>query len=138
MKGKNIEEINLGDKASFEKTISESDVYLFAGITGDLNPAHINEEASSKTIFKSRIVHGILISGFISTVLGMYLPGPGTIYLAQDLRFLAPVKIGNTIKAEVEVIEINREKNRIKLKTTVANEEGKIVIDGVATVMPPK
>jgi len=68
----------------------------------------------------------------------MYLPGPGTIYLAQNLEFLAPVKIGNTVKAEVEVIEINREKNRIKLKTTVVNEEGKIVIDGVATVMPPK
>ncbi|WP_461615172.1 MaoC family dehydratase [Clostridium sp. Marseille-QA1073] len=138
MKGKTIEEINLGDKASFEKTISESDVYLFAGITGDLNPAHINEEASSKTTFKGRIVHGILVSGFISTVLGMYLPGPGTIYLEQNLKFLAPVKIGNTVKADVEVIEINKEKNRVKLKTTVINEEGKIVIDGVATVIPPK
>ncbi len=89
-------------------------------------------------MFKSRIVHGILVSGLISTVLGMYLPGPVTIYLAQNLKFLVPMKIGNTVKAEVEVIEINREKNRVKLKTTVVNEEGKIVIDGVATVMPPK
>ncbi len=89
-------------------------------------------------MFKSRIVHGILVSGLISTVLGMYLPGPETIYLAQNLKFLVPMKIGNTVKAEVEVIEINREKNRVKLKTTVVNEEGKIVIDGVATVMPPK
>lgn len=138
MIGKTIDEIKLGDKACFEKTISETDVYLFAGITGDLNPAHINQVASEQTMFKGRIAHGILVSGLISTVLGMYLPGPGTIYLGQELKFTAPVKIGDTIKAEAEVIEMITEKNRIKLRTVCTNQEGKVVIDGVATVMPPK
>jgi 3-hydroxybutyryl-CoA dehydratase len=138
MIGKTIDQISLGDKAEFQKTISESDVYLFAGITGDLNPAHINQVAAEQTKFQGRIAHGILVSGLISTVLGMYLPGPGTIYLGQELKFMAPVRIGDTVRAEAEVIEIIAEKNRIKLKTTCYNQENKVVIEGVATVMPPK
>jgi 3-hydroxybutyryl-CoA dehydratase len=138
MIGKTIDQIKLGDKADFQKTITETDVYLFAGITGDLNPAHINQVAAEQTIFKGRIVHGMLVSGLISTVLGMYLPGPGTIYLGQELKFMAPVRMGDTIMAEVEVVEIIAEKNRIKLKTTCYNQDNKIVIDGLATVMPPK
>jgi 3-hydroxybutyryl-CoA dehydratase len=138
MTGKKIGELNIGDKASFEKTLSETDIYLFAGITGDLNPAHINQVESEKTFFKGRIAHGMLVSSFISTVLGMYLPGPGTIYLGQDLKFLAPVRIGDTIKAQAEVIEKVEEKNRIKLKTICYNQEGKVVVEGTATVMPPK
>jgi 3-hydroxybutyryl-CoA dehydratase len=138
MIGKTIDEIKLGDKASFEKTVTETDVYLFAGVTGDLNPAHINQVESEKTMFKGRIAHGMLSAGFISAVLGMQLPGPGTIYLGQELKFLAPVRIGDTIKAEVEVIEVIPEKNRIKLRTTCYNQEGKAVVDGVATTMPPK
>ncbi len=138
MIGKTIEQLNIGDKACFSKTISETDVYLFAGITGDLNPAHINEVEASQGIFKGRIAHGILVTGLISTVLGMYLPGPGTIYMGQDLRFLAPVKIGDTIQAEAEVIEIIKEKNRVRLKTTCVNQEGRLVIDGSALVMPPR
>lgn len=86
----------------------------------------------------SRLVHGILVWGAILKVLGMYLLGPGIIYLAQDLKFLASVKIGNIVKAKVKVIEFSREENRIKPKTTVVNEEGKIVIDSAATVMAPK
>ncbi|KAJ49024.1 3-hydroxybutyryl-CoA dehydratase [Clostridium tetanomorphum] len=136
--GKTINDLKVGDKAFVEKTISETDVYLFAGISGDLNPAHINQVKSEKTIFKGRIAHGILVSGLISAVLGMQLPGPGTIYLGQELKFVAPVKIGDTVRAEVEVIEIISEKNRIKLKTTCSNQEGKIVISGEALVMPPK
>jgi 3-hydroxybutyryl-CoA dehydratase len=138
MKGKTINEINIGDRASFEKTISETDIYLFAGITGDLNPAHIDQLEAEKGMFKGRIAHGILVSGLISTVLGMYLPGPGTIYLGQELKFLAPVRIGDTIRAEAEVIEKIDEKNRIKLRTQCINQEGKVVIDGIATVMPPR
>ena len=138
MIGKTIEQLTIGDKACFSKTISETDVYLFAGITGDLNPAHINEVEASQGIFKGRIAHGILVTGLISTVLGMYLPGPGTIYMGQDLRFLAPVKIGDTIRAEAEVIEIIKEKNRVRLKTTCVNQEGRLVIDGSALVMPPR
>ena len=135
--GKSIYEIKIGDKALVEKTISESDVYLFAGITGDLNPAHVNQKQAEQTVFKSRIAHGILVTGLISTCLGMYLPGPGTIYLSQQVRFTAPVYIGDTITAQVEVIEMNVEKNRIKLKTTCINQEGKEVIVGEALVMPP-
>lgn len=136
MVGKSIDEIKLGDRAFVEKTISETDVYLYAGITGDFNPAHVNQVEAEKTIFKGRIAHGMLSSGLISAVLGTELPGPGTIYLSQELKFLAPVKIGDTIKAEVEVVEMLLEKNRIKLRTCCYNQEGKMVIDGTAAVMP--
>ncbi|AYD40785.1 enoyl-CoA hydratase [Clostridium fermenticellae] len=138
MQGLSINEIKLGDKVSVEKTISETDVYMFAGITGDLNPAHINQVVSEKTMFKGRIAHGILVTGLISTCLGMHLPGPGTIYMGQQVKFTKPVHIGDTIKAEVEVIGINVEKNRVKLKTVCTNQDGKVVIDGEALVMPPK
>lgn len=138
MNGLSIEQIKIGDKVFVEKTISETDVYLFAGITGDLNPAHVNQIKAEQTMFKGRIAHGILITGLISTCLGMYLPGPGTIYMSQQVRFTAPVHIGDTIKAEVEVIEINLEKNRVKLKTICTNQYDKVVIDGEAMVMPPK
>ena len=138
MTGKKIDEIKLGDKCFTEKTITETDIYLFAGITGDLNPAHINQLEAEKSMFKGRIAHGMLVSGLISAVLGMQLPGPGTIYLGQELKFLSPVKIGDTIRAEAEVVEIIAEKNRIKLKTSCYNQDGKMVIDGIATVMPPK
>lgn len=138
MKGLTIKEINIGDKASFQKTISETDVYLYAGITGDQNPAHINQVESEKTMFKGRIAHGMLTAGLVSAVLGMKLPGPGTIYLGQELKFTAPVRFGDTIEAVVEVIERNEEKNRLKLSTICTNQKGDIVLKGVATVMPPK
>lgn len=137
MKGKTIKEIKMGDKASFTKTISESDVYLYAGITGDLNPAHINQVNAEKGMFKTRIAHGMLTAGLVSAVLGMQLPGPGTIYMEQQMQFLKPVYFGDTITAEVEVIEIIKEKI-VKLKTTCTNQKGDIVLDGVATVMPPR
>jgi len=138
MKGKTINEIRVGDKEFFQKTISETDVYMYAGITGDLNPAHINEEYAKGTMFKGRIVHGMLTAGLISSVLAMKLPGPGTIYLKQELKFTAPVRIGDTINAEVEVIELLQEKNRVILKTTCTNQDGVVVLDGIATVMPPR
>ncbi|MBC8059838.1 MAG: MaoC family dehydratase [Clostridiaceae bacterium] len=138
MKGLTIKELKVGDKEDFEKTISESDVYLYAGITGDLNPAHINQREAESSIFKGRIAHGMLTAGLISAVLGMKLPGPGTIYLSQELKFLAPVRIGDTIKAEVEVIEKIEEKNRIVLNTICTNQNGELVLKGKAVVMPPK
>jgi 3-hydroxybutyryl-CoA dehydratase len=107
-------------------------------VTGDLNPAHINEEYAKKTFFKTRIAHGMLSAGFISAVIGTRLPGPGTIYLKQELNFLAPVKIGDTITARIEVAELWPEKNRVRLKTTCTNQEGKVVVDGQAMVMAPK
>ena len=133
-----IQEMKIGDHASVTKTVSETDVYLFAGITGDLNPAHTNEVAASKTMFKTRIAHGMLGAGFISAVLGMYLPGPGTIYMGQELKFTKPVHIGDTVTATATVEEIILEKNRVILDTTVVNQDGEVVIKGKATVMPPK
>ena len=133
-----IQEMKIGDHASVTKTVSETDVYLFAGITGDLNPAHTNEVAASKTMFKTRIAHGMLGAGFISAVLGMYLPGPGTIYMGQELKFTKPVHIGDTVTATATVEEIILEKNRVILDTTVVNQDGEIVIKGKATVMPSK
>ncbi|GAA0816143.1 MaoC family dehydratase [Clostridium tertium] len=138
MKGKNIKEIRLGEKASYSRTVSEADVVLFGGVSGDLNPAHFNEEYCKDTMFKGRIAHGMLSAGYISTVLGMSLPGPGTIYLSQELKFTAPVRFGDTITAVVEVIERLEEKNRITLETICTNQRGEVVIKGKALVMPPK
>ena len=133
-----INEMFVGQQASFAKTVTETDVYLFAGITGDLNPAHTNQVASEKTMFKGRIAHGMLSAGFISTVLGMYMPGPGTIYMGQELKFTKPVRFGDTVTATATVIEKNEEKNILKLETVATNQKGEVVIKGVATVMPPK
>jgi 3-hydroxybutyryl-CoA dehydratase len=138
MIGKTMNELNVGDAAEFSKTISESDVYLFAGVTGDLNPAHINEAYAQKTFFKTRIAHGMLSAGFVSAVLGNQLPGPGSIYVRQELNFLAPMRIGDTITARVEVIEKNTEKNRVRLRTTCVNQDGVKVTDGEAVISPPK
>ncbi len=133
-----IQELKIGDSASMAKTISEADVYLFAGITGDHNPAHVNEHASSQTPFGGRIAHGILSAGLISAVLAMKLPGPGTIYLGQDLKFTKPVRFGDTVTATCTVTELLPEKNIVKLDTTCTNQKGEVVIKGMATVMPPK
>lgn len=138
MKGLTIDQMSIGDSATFTKTISESDVYQFAGVTGDLNPAHINEEYAKGTVFKTRIAHGMLSAGFISAVLGTRLPGPGTIYLRQELKFLAPVRIGDTITAKVEITGLLLEKNRVTLRTTCTNQDGVLVVDGEALMSPPK
>jgi len=138
MIGKTIDELQIGDRASFSKTISETDVYLYAGITGDFNPAHINEAYAQSTAFKTRIAHGMLIAGFISNLLGTRLPGPGSIYMSQELKFLAPVTIGDTITATVEIIDILTEKKRVRLQTTCANQEGTVVLDGEALSSPPR
>lgn len=135
--GKTFAQINIGDTASFEKTISESDVYMYAGVTGDLNPAHINHEAMKNTKFGGRIVHGMLTAGLVSAVLGMQLPGPGTIYLSQQLSFKAPVKMGDTIKAVVEVVE-KLEKGRVRIKTNCYNQDEIEILDGEALVIAPK
>jgi 3-hydroxybutyryl-CoA dehydratase len=138
MIGKTIYELKVGEAAEFTKTISESDIYVYAGVTGDLNPAHINEEYAKNTFFKTRIAHGMLMAGLISTVVGNKLPGPGTIYVKQELNFLAPVRIGDTITARAEVAEIIAEKNRVRLKTSCASQDGTTVLDGEALVSPPK
>ena len=138
MRGRTIEEIKVGDAASFTKTVTEVDVAMFAGYSGDFNPAHVDEVEAARGMFGRRIAHGMLSAGFISTVLGMYLPGPGTIYLGQELRFCKPVFIGDTVTAECTVTERNEEKNRLRLETLVKNQNGEVVISGTATVMPPR
>ncbi|OIK15904.1 enoyl-CoA hydratase [Bacillus sp. MUM 116] len=129
------EDIQIGDSAAFSKTISEFDIYQFAGLTGDFNPMHIDEEFAKKTFFKERIAHGLLTGSFISTVLGMKLPGPNSIYLSQNFSFTAPVRMGDTIKAIVEVVEKRDDKKLIKLKTKIWNQLDELVVDGEALVM---
>ncbi len=138
MLGKTIEELKVGDSAEFSKTIAESDIYLFAGVTGDMNPFHINEEYSRGTFFKGRIAHGMLLAGFISTVVGSHLPGPGAIYASQNLKFLLPARIGDTITAKATVKEVFIEKNRVKMETTCTNQNDELVVDGEAVLSPRK
>ena len=129
----------IGQTASMSKTISESDIYMFAGLTGDFNSAHVNAVEAQKNIFGERIAHGILVTGLISAVIGMKLPGEGTIYMEQDVRFLKPVMIGDTVTAEATIEEIvNDKKNIFKLKTIVKNQNNELVIDGFAIVKAPK
>jgi 3-hydroxybutyryl-CoA dehydratase len=137
MIGKTIDELKVGDTAE-TKTVSEADIYMYAGVTGDANPAHIDEVYASNTFFKTRIAHGMLLGGFISTVLGNRLPGNGTIYMKQELEFLAPVHIGDTVTARAEVVEIIQDKNRVLMRTTCVNQDGVTVVDGEALVSPPK
>ena len=129
---------HLGDKASFSKTISEGDIYQFAGITGDFNPMHVDEEYCRKTRFGKRIAHGMLTSSFICTVLGMKLPGVGTIHISQNLEFKSPVYIGDTITVELEIIEILPEKGFLKIRSNIYNQAAEIVVEGFSVVKPPK
>lgn len=128
-------ELQVGDSAELTKTISEADVYSFAGISMDFNPIHVDKEFAKTTRFKQRIAHGILSAGLISAVIGTALPGRNTIYLGQTLKFTAPVFIGDTLCARVTVAEILTEKNIAILTTQVFNQGGKMVVDGQATVM---
>lgn len=129
------EDIRIGDTDSFIKTITEYDIVQFARLTGDFNPVHLDHEYAAQTPFKERIAHGILSGSIISTVIGMKLPGPSTIYLSQNFKFLLPVKIGDTIKASVEVVDKRDDKKIITLKTKVINQRQEVVVDGEAVVM---
>jgi len=135
--GKSIHQLKVGDFAEWSRTVTEDDIELFAKATGDFNPVHLDQAYAEKTFFKGRIAHGLLSLGFISTILGNILPGHGTIYLSQEVKFLAPVRIGDTLTARVEVLELLPEKNRAKFRTMCTNQDGKVVVDGIAWVMPP-
>jgi 3-hydroxybutyryl-CoA dehydratase len=138
MIGLTIDKLSVGQSARFSKTITETDIYLYAGVSGDFNPAHVNEQYAAKTYFKTRIAHGMLTASFISTLIGTILPGPGSIYMRQELNFLAPVKIGDTVTAIAEVAEIIADKKRVRLKTWCINQQGTTVLDGEALVSPPR
>ncbi len=132
-----FEEIQVGDSGQVTKTVTETDVILYAGITGDNNPVHINEIEAKASRFGQRLVHGMLTAGFISAVLGTCLPGKGAIYMGQTLKFLRPVHIGDTVTAIGEVIAKNEDKRQITMRTTVVNQDGKMVIDGEALAFLP-
>jgi 3-hydroxybutyryl-CoA dehydratase len=133
--GYDFEDLSPGMSATFAKTITEADIVLFAGASGDNNAMHINEEFARTTPFKGRIAHGMLTASVISAAIAGRLPGAGTVYMGQNLRFMAPVRPGETVHAKVTVKELNTEKRRVTL-TTVCTVGGKVVIDGEALVMP--
>ena len=136
--GKTLADLALGMTASVSKTYSEWDILTFAAVTGDLNPAHVDEAFAQESIFHGKVAHGLLTASLISAALGTSLPGPGTIYLAQDLKFRRPVRIGDTITGTVEVTELIPDKHLVRLKTTCTNQRGEVVLEGTALVMPPR
>ena len=135
MDGFAFEDLQIGQTASIGKTITEADILLFAAVSLDTNPVHMDAEAAAASVFKERVAHGMLSAGLVSAVLGTRLPGAGTIYLAQTLQFRRPVKIGDTVTATAEVTALDAGKKRATL-TTVCTVGGKVVIEGEATVMP--
>ena len=133
---KTFEQFHIGDKGNFAKTVTEADIVNFAGTSGDFNPLHMNAEYAKTTMFKGRIAHGALVSSFISTAGAMFV-GLGAIYVSQLSKFKAPVQIGDTITATMEVTETIPAKNMLKMRTYCTNQHGKVVIDGEAVVMVP-
>jgi 3-hydroxybutyryl-CoA dehydratase len=129
-----LEDLKVGMTACYARTVTEADVVLFAGISGDNNPVHMNEEFAKETLFQGRIAHGMLSASFISTVLGTKLPGPGCIYLSQNLKFRAPVRTGDTVSATATITEIVAEKKRVVM-TTTCSVRNTVVLEGEAVVM---
>lgn len=130
-----FDDIHVGSKASLTKAFTSEDVLQFAELSLDCNPVHVDEEFAANSMFKQRIVHGALTTSLISAVLGTELPGINTIYMSQETKFLAPVFIGDTLTATAECIEKDEAKHRLVFKTTVANQDGKVVADGQAKVL---
>ena len=133
-----IQQLKLGDAPATPRPSARPTCTFSPVSTGDLNPAHVNESVASASRFGGRIAHGILSAGLISAVLAMQLPGPGTIYLGQELKFTRPVRFGDTVTATCTVSEIRAEKNIVKLDTVCTNQAGEVVLQGMATVMPPQ
>ena len=127
-------DLKIGQKASLQKTFGAADVTAFAGVSLDVNPVHMSEGYAKSSLFGKRVVHGMLTASLISAVLGNQLPGPGTIYLGQELKFVAPVYLGDDITAQVEIVELREDKKIVKLSTTCVNQDGTTVITGMATV----
>lgn len=128
----------VGQKTSFSRTITETDIVLFAGLSGDYNPVHVDKEYAADTRFGKRIAHGLLTTTFLSRLLGMELPGQGSVYLEQTLKFTKPVYIGDTITASAEIIDIDEERGIIKLETICRKQDETIVLEGNAVMMIPK
>lgn len=137
LNGYYIEDLEEGMSAAFGKTITDADILMFAGVSGDTNPVHLNEEFAAGTAFQGRIAHGMLTASLISTVLGTKLPGPGCIYLNQTLKFVAPVRSGDTVRAEVTIKSVDRERRRCVFET-LCKVGGKNVLEGEAVMMVPR
>ena len=137
LRGRYADEITVGMSAIFTKTVTEADIVLFAGVTGDTNPVHLDEEFAKPTMFKGRIAHGMLTAGFISAVLGTKLPGPGAIYLSQTLKFKAPVRIGETVVARATASAVDQDKGRCTFATT-AHVGNTLVLEGEAQILVPR
>lgn len=131
-----FEQLSVGMTAAVGRTVSEADILMFAGVSGDTNPVHLDGEFGAATMFGARIAHGMLSASYISTVFGTKLPGPGCIYLSQSLKFKAPVKIGDTVVARVTVKELMPEKRRATFDT-ICTVQGKVVLDGQAEILVP-
>lgn len=131
------EELEVGQKANFQRSVGERDIQLFAEVSGDRNPVHLDADYAATTLFKERIAHGMLSGALISAAIATTLPGPGTIYLGQNLRFTRPVKIGDVLDVELEVLE-KLPKNRVRIGTRVLNQNGDAVVEGEAEVLAPK
>jgi 3-hydroxybutyryl-CoA dehydratase len=138
MIGLSIDAIQVGDHAEIARRVSDADIAEFVDAVGDYNPVHSDPEYAAGTVFKQPIAPGIWTAGLISAVIGTRLPGPGAIYLSQSLKFLKPVMFGDVITARVEVLETNRERNRMRLRTVCTNQRGEEVLTGEALVMPSK
>lgn len=136
MDGVFFEDLSVGQSARFSKTITEADILMFAAVSGDTNPVHLDAEHAAGTVFKERIAHGMLSAALISAVLGTKLPGPGTVYLSQNLKFRAPVKIGDTVTAVAEVTALDPARKRATFGTSCL-VGGRPVIEGEAVVMVP-
>jgi len=134
--GYRFEDLEVGMSAAYGRTVTDADILMFAGVSGDTNPVHLNEELAAASMFGGRIAHGMLSAGFISTVLGTKLPGPGSIYLSQTLKFKAPVRIGDTVVARATIVELTPEKRKAKFRT-VCTVAGKVVLEGEAEIMVP-
>jgi len=129
-----FDDLVVGQTAEYSKQVSDSEVMSFAGITGDFNPVHVDAEAAGRTRFGGRIAHGMLSAGLVSAAIANRLPGPGSIYLAQTLRFTAPVRLDDTITVKLTVTEL-LSKKRVKLSTVCRNQNGETVLDGEATIL---
>ncbi|HYG88646.1 MAG TPA: MaoC family dehydratase [Azospirillum sp.] len=134
--GHYLEDLSVGMTAAYAKTITDADIVLYAGISGDTNPVHLNQEYASGTMFQGRIAHGMLSASFISAVLGTKLPGPGCIYISQTLKFKAPVRSGDTVTARATITEIIPEKRRVVMRTVCTVGET-VVLEGEAMLMVP-
>lgn len=130
------EELNVGDFATYAKTLTEKELILFAAVSGDVNPVHLDKDYAETTMFKGRIAHGMWSGSLISAALATVIPGPGTIYLGQELSFKKPVKLDDTLTVKLTVSE-KLPKNRIKLDCIVTNQDAQVVVEGVATVIAP-